>query len=164
MAQKANDLTGKRIGRLLVIESTGKRNTYRYVIWLCKCDCGNYVEVSSQTLMRKNNTKSCGCLRTDVAKKLAEVDSKEKGTRITSLKEDRNMRKDNSSGVRGVSWGKRDRLWIAHMTFKGEKVLFKTFANKQDAISARKEAEEKYFKPILKKYGKEVPSGDKRSE
>ena len=38
------------------------------------------------------------------------------------------------------------------LTLKGNLLLDKSFKNKQDAINARKEAEEKYFKPILEKY------------
>ena len=46
------------------------------------------------------------------------------------------------------------------MMFKGERVLYKNFKSKQDAINARKEAEEKYFKPILEKYNREVADGE----
>lgn len=36
-----------------------------------------------------------------------------------------------------------------------EKILiYGSFKNKEDAIKARKDAEEKYFKPILDKYNK----------
>ncbi|EOO62744.1 hypothetical protein IKE_05610 [Bacillus cereus VD196] len=35
---------------------------------------------------------------------------------------------------------------------KGKRVLQKDFINKEDAIKARKEAEEKYHMPILEKY------------
>lgn len=42
------DLTGKKFGRLTVIEQHGftKKNKYgsRQAIWYCKCDCGNYRE------------------------------------------------------------------------------------------------------------------------
>ena len=32
-------------------------------MWLCQCECGNTVVVSSTNLLRTNGTKSCGCLR-----------------------------------------------------------------------------------------------------
>jgi len=53
------DLTGKRIGRLTVIqraENHGKRTT-----WECRCDCGNVVIVIGSNLNRENHTQSCGC-------------------------------------------------------------------------------------------------------
>lgn len=37
------------------------------VRWLCECECGNYVIVPGRNL-REGKTKSCGCLRRDLAK------------------------------------------------------------------------------------------------
>lgn len=53
-----NDLTGQRFGQLTVLSDTGKRKNGR-VIWLCKCDCGQEVERSSNTLVQKDSF-SCG--------------------------------------------------------------------------------------------------------
>ncbi|MBB1163669.1 hypothetical protein FOS38_01675 [Lactobacillus rhamnosus] len=58
----------------------------------------------------------------------------------------------NKSGVKGVYWKGPRQLWIARLYFKGVLVLDSGFAKKEDAIKARREAEEKYFKPILEKY------------
>lgn len=58
------DLTGQRFGRLTVIKkapSNGKTTNAR---WICKCDCGNEVTVLS-TVLRKGQSKSCGCFRAD---------------------------------------------------------------------------------------------------
>ena len=55
------DLTGKRFGRLVVIER--KENTKQgRARWLCKCDCGNTTIVSSDSL-NSGHTSSCDCLR-----------------------------------------------------------------------------------------------------
>lgn len=55
------DFTGKRFGRLVVINDTGKRKN-RQKIWLCECDCGNKTEVPTKYLT-SGDTKSCGCYR-----------------------------------------------------------------------------------------------------
>lgn len=57
---KVIDLTGRRFGRLTVIERHGsdKRGS---ALWRCVCDCGNEVVVVSGSL-RSGNTQSCGCL------------------------------------------------------------------------------------------------------
>lgn len=52
-------LEGRRYGRLLVLEDTGKRQR-NGVVWKCLCDCGAVVEVSGKNLNR-NCTYSCGC-------------------------------------------------------------------------------------------------------
>lgn len=61
------DLTGKRFGRLTVIERAENhisKSGKTYVQWLCKCDCGNEVVVMGQSLTA-NLTKSCGCWQKD---------------------------------------------------------------------------------------------------
>ena len=60
------DLTGQKFERLTVIKPA--QNKGKRTAWLCKCDCGNEVVVLTESL-RSNNTKSCGCLRTETARK-----------------------------------------------------------------------------------------------
>lgn len=55
------DLTSKKVGRLKVLyrlHNYHKKGVY----WLCICDCGNFIDVSSNNL-RNRHTKSCGCLQ-----------------------------------------------------------------------------------------------------
>ena len=56
---RTTDLTGKRFGKLTVIKNTGEQQQ-RYWTWLCRCDCGNEVVVSTKRLNRGNITH-CGC-------------------------------------------------------------------------------------------------------
>ena len=60
------DLTGQRFGRLVVLEEVS-RPEKREVFWRCKCDCGNENVVPTPKLTQ-NNTKSCGCLKSDKSK------------------------------------------------------------------------------------------------
>lgn len=57
------DITGRRFGRLTVIEHLPyQRDRDRYgVRWHCRCDCGKEIFTISQPL-RDGRTKSCGCL------------------------------------------------------------------------------------------------------
>ena len=64
---KALDLIGQRFGKLVVEKRVGHIFGKRDIYWNCKCDCGNYVDVSTQCL-RGGNTKSCGCYRKDLRK------------------------------------------------------------------------------------------------
>lgn len=61
------DLTGKKFGRLTVLERTddliqpsGQHKTQ----WLCKCDCGNLITVQGCNL-KSEHTQSCGCYSQD---------------------------------------------------------------------------------------------------
>ena len=62
------------------------------------------------------------------------------------------MNKNNKSGVKGVSWSKKTKKWEAHIKFKKKKIHLGLYDHKQDAIKARKLAEEKYFEPVLEKH------------
>ena len=64
---KLIDLTGQRFGRLTVLKyahSDKQRKSH----WLCRCDCGKQVVVSTYRL-RSNTTRSCGCLRQEMNQK-----------------------------------------------------------------------------------------------
>jgi hypothetical protein len=62
--RKAIDLSGKKFGRLLVIERAGT-NTHGAVTWKVRCKCGNKKIVSGKNLSR-GATRSCGCLRYEI--------------------------------------------------------------------------------------------------
>lgn len=67
---EARDLTGKKFGRLLVLEQAESRRQPNGKLkrrWKCICDCGNVVVVDQEKLTRKNyNTLSCGCYAREV--------------------------------------------------------------------------------------------------
>ena len=61
-----NDLTGRKFGRLMVV-GKDRENDSKNTFWVCKCDCGKYISVAHSRLTSEN-VKSCGCLRSDLAK------------------------------------------------------------------------------------------------
>ena len=63
----AKDITGQRFGMLTVLKRAGT-NKHRKALWKCKCDCGRTTVVSSVDLVT-GNTKSCGCLGKNYAKR-----------------------------------------------------------------------------------------------
>lgn len=58
-------LEGERFGRLTVKNKTDKRKDNR-IVWLCQCDCGNHMEVTSNAL-KSGKTRSCGCLSAELS-------------------------------------------------------------------------------------------------
>ena len=75
---RALDLTGKRFGRLLVLEKCG--HIGKYIAWKCKCACGNETIVAVNNL-QNGSTNSCGCL----AKELSSARRKTHGLTNTTL-------------------------------------------------------------------------------
>lgn len=139
------DVTGKKFGRLTAIKRVGTKR--RCVVWECKCDCGNTVEVSIMHL-RNGDTKSCGCLRKECFN-ANQVESTNIGI-INSSK----LSINNKSGYKGVYYDEKRGKWIAQINFKKKHYGLGQYDNKEDAIKARKEAEEKYFKPLLESIDK----------
>ena len=65
----------------------------------------------------------------------------------------RSMPCTNTTGHMGVV-KRANGKWQSRICFNGQKICLVTFDNLEDAIKARKDAEEKYFKPLLEmKYG-----------
>ena len=54
-----NDLTGTKVGKLLVTSTSFIENHIRH--WVCQCECGNKTTVRHGNLTHKV-VKSCGCL------------------------------------------------------------------------------------------------------
>lgn len=52
---------------------------------------------------------------------------------------------NNTSGVTGVTWHKRDQVWIARIGVGGKRIILGSFIEFQDAVNARRAAEEKYY-------------------
>lgn len=152
----SDNYIGKKYGMLTVIGLTGKKAKFNKNIYLCICDCGNKHEVTITSLIN-GNTKSCGCLYRDVSiSKIIKFnkDNLKERTNLNIISREK-ANKNSKSGIRGVHYSNSSNYWIAQISFKGEKHHLGYFKNKQDAIKARKLAEEKYFEPVLEKYGKE---------
>lgn len=69
---KIIDLTGRRFGRLVVIERTNEKAGRNYK-WLCLCDCGTYKTIRGSGLTH-GEALSCGCLHGDVMRATNTID------------------------------------------------------------------------------------------
>ena len=158
---KAKDLAGMRFGRLTAIEPTKMRDG-TYVIWRCKCDCGNECLASTRVLMAASK-KSCGCLKVESNKKnenaktgLKEFSKKVhvEGTQINAIAKPQTIRKNNTSGCTGVySYKTKNGVtWTAKIKFKRKSYHLGTFETYEEAVQARKEAEKRIYGEFLKWY------------
>lgn len=68
------DLTGKKFGRLTVLEPTENKTNDGRRIWKCLCECGNIKFTSCQNLKRGQCT-SCGCKNKEQITKLGHANA-----------------------------------------------------------------------------------------
>jgi len=54
------DFTNKRFGKLTALSPVEKRGKSGQRYWLCKCDCGNEIEIRG-TRFGENKATNCGC-------------------------------------------------------------------------------------------------------
>lgn len=75
------------------------------------------------------------------------LDNRRKNLRLCSKSENAHncgVRSDNTSGHRGICWHKRAKKWMVRLKSDNVDKYLGVFADLQDAINARKAAEEKY--------------------
>ena len=148
-SRKRVDLTGQRYGKLTVLkpaENVGPRTA-----WLCRCDCGGQAVVLTYRL-RSGHTSSCGCL---VAGRgpgadlpgLTYID----GTCVEMLAA-KTVRRNNTVGVPGVDWCAQKGRWRATLCFKGRRHYLGSYTQFEDAVKARKRAEEELVAPFLREF------------
>jgi len=86
MRGKKMNLSGRRFGRLTVLEEAG-RNKWNRVLWKCLCSCGTIKVVNGNNL-RIGDTKSCGCLNKERLSETSKIDLKgQRFSRLVVLKE-----------------------------------------------------------------------------
>lgn len=148
--QQCEDLSGVRFGRLTVIEfvEISKHCTY----WRCMCDCGKAKIVAAHSL-KAGTAKSCGCFRKEsLLKRMDDVLGRVDGTTVTNLRD--TIGKGNKSGIRGVYRDEKNEKWVALIGFKGIQYRLGRYDKLEDAAKARKEAEERLWKPFLEEHKK----------
>lgn len=148
-SRKKLDLTGQRFGKLTVLgpaENVGGRTA-----WLCQCDCGRQIVIKTCHL-RAGHTSSCGCLMpkdSQSALGLTYID----GTCVEMLRA-KTIRRNNTSGVPGVDWLTRKGRWRASICFKGKRYYLGSYGRFEDAVQARRRAEETLHDKFLREFDK----------
>ena len=132
--------------------------------WLCKCSCGKEFVVLAKNFPK---VKSCGCAQTRARKKNIQ---KAQETFLNGCVENssvycikpKKMLKNNTSGVRGITYDRTAQKWQAQIVFKGKTYKLGRYIDKEDAIKARKMAEEAMFGSFLKWFQDKYPDRWKR--
>ncbi len=82
MPKQLIDMTGERVGRLVVIRRAESRGKSTY--WLCRCECGVEKDMAASSL-RTGTTVSCGCHRREQSSRMMTAMSLKHGGSRTSL-------------------------------------------------------------------------------
>lgn len=78
MDKKVDEMIGKKFGLLTVINRTDNYifpNGDSVIAYNCRCDCGNNKTIPKRSL-KNGNTKSCGCIHTEIVRKLGKSNIK----------------------------------------------------------------------------------------
>ena len=142
------DITGQRFERLTVLYPLKERSKKRYVIWHCRCDCGNEADFSYNVLMY-SNLKSCGCAKRAHDKAMPQYPARVDGTALDRFKSSR-VNRNSTTGVRGVYFirGK----YVAKLVFQKRQYYLGEYETLAKAAKARGEAEESIAKAVLGQY------------
>lgn len=57
---KLIDMSGKKFAALTVIKRSPRKNAKGQAYWICKCDCGRYLQVRGDNL-RRGIARQCTC-------------------------------------------------------------------------------------------------------
>jgi len=132
-----------RFNHLTLIKNLNKIDKNNSKLALFKCDCSNEKElVFTQVL--NNQVKSCGCRQGN----LSEEQRNKQSNSIIKFYSN-NTTKNNTTGYTGISIV--NNKYRVRIQVNKKPIHIGYFNTLDDAIKARKIAEEKYFKQILKK-------------
>lgn len=150
------DITGKRFGRLTVVEKTDMRDGTS-IIWKCLCDCGNTTYVSSKNLAH-GGTLSCGCQRREKATETLEKITRPKlgvvdHTNLAKLASNKPQRNSNT-GVRGVT-RLPDGRYEAYINLRRKRIRIGRYYTLEEARTERERAVEQYFQPLIDEWRKQ---------
>ena len=148
--RRMKSIAGRKYGFLKAVRYV-RKGAFSSV-WLWECVCGKLIEADLNGV-RGGKKKSCGCKSFESWNKNAEnaragIDLRD-GTCVTKIREalktNGKVYKNNTSGVTGVCWDGRSKKWCARIGFQGKRILLGYFMDFDEAVKARKKAEEKYF-------------------
>lgn len=155
-----SDIAGQKFGRLTALYPSKRNNKGGSVVWRCRCDCGNELDVSYNKLVYTNQ-KSCGCQKKEHDKNLHTFLTHVAGTSVEMLKS-KKVPADNTTGVKGVYLIREK--YVAKIVFQKKQYFLGTYDKIEDAAKARKEAEEVLFNNVAEHYRKWKEHAEKDEE
>lgn len=147
--QTISDISGQQFGRLTVLYPTKKRDKKGSVYWHCRCECGNELDVTQDSLVY-GNYRSCGCIKQEIKDSIGEQLTFVDDTCVEVLKS-RKSRRDNTSGFRGITHTKSN-TWRAEIGLQNKRYYIGTYKTFEEAVTARLYIEEGLHRGFIEDY------------
>lgn len=155
-----SDITGQKFELLTALYPRRDLKGSRSVIWHCRCDCGNEIDVPYNNLVHCS-MKSCGCRKKAHDQKLGSFLTHIDGTSIEMIKS-KKVPTDNTTGYRGVYLIKGK--YVAKIVFQKKAYYLGTYTTAEAAAQARRDAEELLFDKVSDFYQKWKSKADEDPE
>lgn len=158
--------SGSKYNHLTVI-GIGHHEKGRGYWYLCECDCEdhNRIEVRRDLLL-SGDVSSCGCVHDELFRsntKKAYQRMFVKNTNVPKIRYDK-LQRNNTSGVRGVSWHKEIGKWQVQIQFQGVKYYLGYYDDIEKAKEIRQIAEKELYKDFWKWYSENFPDQYKKQQ
>lgn len=148
---KSPDLSGQVFGQLTVISRSkkrGSRGSRTTPLWECRCVCGNTVYKATDSLKNPDESMCAACAGAKNSKAAREAGGYVAGTQLSRIRSDATPA-SNTSGCRGVYYNPKTNRYRARLKFQGKIMNFGSYDNFEDAVKARKRAEEEIFEKFI---------------
>lgn len=149
------NIVGKKFGRLTVVKNEVTRPGYV----VCQCDCGNTAVIRASSLTKTQPTRSCGCLRKEIvsaigkrtihSNSMAQIAANMAYNTNFQVIENKALPKNNKSGYKGVWFDATRGVYEAYITVHRRRRSLGKFNHIEDAVKARRTAEEALFAPLI---------------
>ena len=147
------DVTGQTFNFLTAVESTTKIGSSKSRIWVWRCECGKILECTLNSV-QSGKRKSCGCKKGEIkdTQPLLRPQLIRDNTNISLLGISK-LKSNNTSGCTGVHFRKDAEYWVATIKFQKNTYHLGCYENFEDAVKARKRAEDIYHYAYLESIG-----------
>jgi len=146
---RRKDITGETFDRLTADHPTDKRDASGSIIWVFNCSCGNTTELSVNTF-KSGRVHSCGCLYRETRSQCtaARKDIVDH-TSLSLIAYTKKRSTGSNAGHPGVWYDKKKNQWHAYINFQKKRYHLGIYKKRDQAISAREEAEKKLHDPVV---------------
>lgn len=147
------DYTGQTFYELTALERVGGGK------WRFRCSCGNEI-ICTLATVKVGKIQSCGHVLQEMARTRIDKNGENvlefyDGTMITRL---RNIVKSpNVYGIRKFSLANGGYRYTARIILRKKTIYLGSFHDYESAVKARREAEQKYYLPIIEEWEKNHP-------